>query len=57
MQEPVKCAICDEVIVEASNGVPVDDALQCEGACGGWTVADPTGGLHAVPINSTLRTS
>ena len=32
-QEPVKFAICDKVIVEASNGVPGDDALQCEGSC------------------------
>ena len=28
--------LCDKVIIEASNGVPGNDALQCEGACGGW---------------------
>ena len=36
VQEPVKCAICDKVIVNASKGVPGDDALQCEGTSGGW---------------------
>ena len=35
-QGPVGCAICDKLIIEASDGVPGDDALQCEGACGGW---------------------
>ena len=35
-QEPVKCATCDKVIIEASNGVPGHDTLQCEGACSCW---------------------
>ena len=35
-QEPVNCVICDKDIVEASNSVTGNDALQCEGACGGW---------------------
>ena len=34
-QGPVGGAICDKLIVEASDDVPGDDALQYEGACGG----------------------